>query len=243
MRVGRIIRHRLRSLFRRSSAEAEMAREFELHIEQLTKQHLASGMSLSEARLAAHREFGSTEVSKEECRDMRHVNWIEDLAKDVAYAFRLLKKSPGFTLTAVLSLALGIGVNTAIFSVVNAFLIRPLPFRQPERLAALFERNVMGEEQRMSVAPGNFLDWQNLSTSVDQISPIHTCTLTLTGWSPGSDAERVIKCNCSGNLFATLGVSPVAGRTFLPDEDRFEAPRLVVISYGLWQRRMRGRGI
>src|SRR6266849_6299093 len=158
MRVGRIVRHRLRSLFRRSSAEAEMEREFELHIEQLTKQHLASGMSLSEARLAAHREFGSIAVSKEECRDMRRVNWIEDLAKDVAYAFRLLKKSPGFTLTAVLSLALGIGVNTAIFSVVNAFLIRPLPFRQPERLAALFERNVMGEEQRMSVAPGTFLD-------------------------------------------------------------------------------------
>src|SRR5258708_40334996 len=100
MRVGRIVRHRLRSLFRRSSAEAEMAREFELHIEQLTKQHLASGMSLSEARLAAHRELGSIQVSKEECRDLRHVNWIEDLAKDFSSPSRLFEKSPGFTLTA-----------------------------------------------------------------------------------------------------------------------------------------------
>jgi putative ABC transport system permease protein len=217
-----------------------MLRELELHVEQLAKEHIARGMSESDARRAAEREFGSLEVTRELCRDMRHVNLIEDLVKDLGYALRLSKKSPGFTLTAVLSLALGIGANTAIFSVVNAFLLRPLPFAQPERLVAVFERNVMGDEPRMAVAPGNFLDWQQQSTSFEHLSAFNTFAATL--WSEGSDGtpERVAVCNCSGNLFSTLGVSPVVGRPFVADEDRFGAPRVVVISYNLWQRQFGG---
>jgi hypothetical protein len=100
MRLGRIILHRFRSLLRRSHAEAELQREIDLHIEQLTRELVVAGMTESEARLAAEREFGSLEVTKEECRDVRRIKFIEDLVRDLAYAFRLLTKSPGFTLYA-----------------------------------------------------------------------------------------------------------------------------------------------
>src|SRR5215475_5577046 len=122
MRIYRVLLHRLQSLLWRSRTEAELQRELDLHIEQLKQEHLAAGMTDMDARLAARREFGSLEMTKEQCRDMRRVNFMSDLVKDLAYALRLLKKSPGFTLTAVLSLALGIGATTAIFSLVDALM-------------------------------------------------------------------------------------------------------------------------
>src|ERR1700687_1531989 len=116
MRFVRILIRRIQSLLQRSQVEANLQREIDLHIEQLIKEYARSGMSESEARLAARREFGPLDITKEHCRDMRRINLLEDLAKDLVYSFRLLKKSPGFTLTAILSLALGIGANTIVFS-------------------------------------------------------------------------------------------------------------------------------
>src|SRR5712692_2457291 len=134
MRIRRIMAHRFRSLLHRSRVEADLQQEFDLHIDQLTREHIAAGMSEPEARLAARREFGPVSNTQEQCRDMRRVNFVADLVKDLAYAFRLSTKSPGFTLTAVLSLALAIGANTAIFSLVDAVLIRMLPVRDPRQL-------------------------------------------------------------------------------------------------------------
>ena len=134
MRLGRIAVRRFHSLLRRSRAESDLEREIDLHIEQLTKQYIAEGMSEDQARVLARREFGPVNFTKEQCRDMRRLNLVEDFAKDLVYASRLLTKSPGFTLTAMLSLALGIGANTVVFSVLNALVLRPLPVAAPDRI-------------------------------------------------------------------------------------------------------------
>src|SRR5215510_7938390 len=165
---------------------------------------------------------------------------LETFGKDLRYAVRGLLRNPGFALVAVLTLALGIGANTAIFTVVNTFLIRPLPYPEPDRLVSLFERNVVGDEQQMSVAPGNFLDWQKTATSFESMAASGIRVLTLTSDNAGTVPDRVGLCACSGTLFAVLGVKPIMGRTFTPEEDRFGAPRLAVISYALWQRRFGG---
>jgi predicted permease len=240
MRLHRILRHRLTALFQRTRVDDELQRELNLHLDQLIREHKAAGMSEHDAALAAHREFGSVEWTKEECRDMRRISFVDDLLKDVRYAARVLWRSPAFTLTAIGSLALGIGANTAIFGIVNAFLLRPLPFDHPDRLVALFERNVVGSEQMGSLAPGNFLDWQASAASFDGMSAYTMRTLTLAGDAPGAEPRRIMVCTCSGTLFSTLGVAPIVGRSFLPDEDRFGAPRAVVIGYDLWQRQFGG---
>jgi predicted permease len=241
VRFAHIIAHRLRSWFRRSRVEADLQRELDLHLEQLTKYYLTEGRSEADAGAAAHRDFGSMAWTKEHCRDAHRVGLLEDFVTDLAYAVRVLKRSPGFALTAIATLALGIGANTAIFTVVNALLLRPLPFDRPDRLVTLFERNVIGDEQQMAVAPGNLLNWQASSTAFESISGYTTRAVTLTGDNGGGfEPQRLVACACSGNLTSTLGVRPLVGRRFGPDEDRYGASPLVAISYDLWQRQFAG---
>ena len=232
MRVGRIVRHRLRSLFRRSRAEAEMQWEIDLHLEQLTKEHIAAGMTESEARLAARREFGPVEGTKEQCRDMRRVNLIEDLIRDLAYAFRVLTRSPGFTVTAVLSLALGIGANTAIFSLVDAILLRMLPVHAPRQLL------------EVSRVGGRTLSYPMYEVIRDRNQVFSGVLLTSGGRFGASarlggiDLGDVDFSPVSADYFAVLGVSPVIGRA-LTEEDIATA-NTTVISHGLWQRAFAG---
>jgi putative ABC transport system permease protein len=157
---------------------------------------------------------------------------------DLRFAFRQLLKNPGFTAIAVLTLALGIGANTAMFSVVNAVLLRPLPFQDPEKLITLWERNDKQGYNQNLVAPANFADWKAQNQSFEQIAIFETSRgLNLTG---AEEPVRVIGFKVSANLFSLLGVSPLHGRGFLPEEETPGRDRTVVLSHGLWQRRFGG---
>jgi len=231
---------RLRNLTRRDKLHRDIERELSFHINERTDELIAAGMTPQEAKQKAMRQFGNYGVHKERTRDKDIQVSLETFGKDLQYALRGLFKNPGFTVVAVMTLTLGIGANSAIFTVVNTFLIRPLPYPEPDRLVSLFERNVVADEQQMSVAPGNFLDWQKTATSYESMAASGIRVLTLTGDAAGTIPERVGICTCSGTLFRTLGVKPFIGRVFTSEEDRFGAPRLAVISYGLWQRRFAG---
>jgi predicted permease len=166
---------------------------------------------------------------------------VGTFAQDLRFALRQLLKQPAFSFTTVLVLALGLGANTAIFTVVNAFLLRPLPYKDPARLMGLFERDpidVPGGEPFNDVAPANYLDWRKLSTSFEQIAAASDGgALNLASPANAFEPQRVDAAACSSNLFLTLGIQPKLGRTFRDDEDRWGAPRVAIIGYGLWQRR------
>ncbi len=165
---------------------------------------------------------------------------VSTVSRDLRFAIRQFSQRPGFTLTAILVLALGLGANTAIFSLVNAFLLRPLPYKDPGRLVGLFERDPVGppgSDPYNAVAAGNFLDWQKESKSFEQMAAAASDAFNLASPQSLFEPQRVDACLCSHTLFSTLGVNPLLGRGFLASEDRIGAPRVVIISYNLWQRR------
>ncbi len=168
---------------------------------------------------------------------------LSTFAQNVRFTFRQLGKRPGFTVTAVLVLGLGLGANTAIFSIVNAFLLQPLPYPDSGRLTALFERDPIGppgSDPYNSVSAGHFLDWQRESRSFEEIAGAFGKPINLSSPKSLFEPQRVDACLCSHTVFATLGIHPILGRGFRPDEDRTGAARVAVISYSLWQRRFGG---
>jgi putative ABC transport system permease protein len=186
----------------------------------------------------ARLRFGNPTVYKEEIREMWTFRWLEVLGQDLRYATRTLIKSPGFTLMAALTLALGIGANTAIFSVVNAVILRPLPYKEPSRLVFLIGNVKRAQVERRGTSSADYLDWRRLSNSFEGMSIISQSTLTLTGTD---EAEPVVAEYVSQAYFPMLGVRPAAGRVFGPAED--EVPQrdpVVVISNGIWKRRFGG---
>ncbi|MEK7830951.1 MAG: ABC transporter permease, partial [Acidobacteriota bacterium] len=161
---------------------------------------------------------------------------MQTLLQDLRFGARMLLKQPSFTLIAVLTLSLGIGANTAIFSVVNAVLLRPLPFKEPERLVMIHETN-LPRFSEFSVASGNFLDWQKQNTTFERLIAIGGTVNILTG---ADEPKRLMGARVSDGFFATLGVAPQLGRTFLPEEDQSGRGNIVVLSHGLWQRAFGG---
>jgi len=159
---------------------------------------------------------------------------METFFQDIRYALRMLRKDPGFAAAAVLTLALGIGANTAIYTVINAVLLRPLPFQHPERLVTLWESNPQQEIDRAAVSPPNFVDWSDQSRTLEQIVAYRYWGFVLAG---GDAPERITGARVSASLFSLLGVKPILGRTFLPEEDRFGGNHVVLVREGFWRRR------
>jgi len=226
---------RLRSLFRRAQVEQELDEELRYHLERQIEEHIAKGMTPEEARYAALRAMGGVEQRKEECRDMRRVNFIENLLQDLRYGTRMLLKNPGFTLIAVVTLALGIGANTAIFSLVYALLLRPLPYPEPERLVMLSEKGRDGG--RKQIPYPTFGDWRERAQSFEGMASIRDQSFNLTG------VDRPVRLRgrtVNWNFFHLLGVQPQLGRMFVAEDDRYGAARTVLLSHEMWQERFGG---
>jgi predicted permease len=231
------IKARLAALFRRRELDADMDDEMHSHIEMRTQANIESGMNPEEARFAALRQFGWTESIKEDCREQRGVTWLENLVQDIRYGARQLRKNPGFTGVAVLTLALGIGANSVIFSLVHALLLHPLPVERPEQLAAVYTSDFSGTQYGTSSYP-DYVDFRDRNQVFSG-----TVAYMPTAFSLNIDGatERAFGEIVSGNYFSTLGVAPALGRGFLPEEDRTPGERAVaVISHKLWQNRFGG---
>src|SRR5262245_8875209 len=159
------LRRRFRALFHKEKLDAQMDDEMRSHIEMQAQENIEAGMEPEEARYAALRQFGGVESFKETCREQRGVSWIENWGQDIRYGARMLRKNPGFTTVAVLTLALGIGANTAIFTVAYGVLLKPLPLPQSERLVNVFEKGPDSRFPKTPVAAQNYLDWKARSKS------------------------------------------------------------------------------
>ncbi|MBI5383195.1 MAG: ABC transporter permease [Verrucomicrobia bacterium] len=232
---------KLRSLWQRREVKQEIDEELRFHLEQRTAENITAGMTPVEAAREARKRFGNLQSIREECRERRGASFGEATWQDIRYGLRTLWKNPGFTAVAVLTLALGIGANTAIFSVINGVLLRPLPYPEPDRLVTLWERNPQRGIEQERVSGPNYLDWcaQNSVFSSLSVSPgwegSETFNLVL-----GDTTTKIRATYSSSSLFTTLGAKPLLGRRLLPDEDRKEGNRAVVIGYGLWQRHFGG---
>src|SRR5271169_894632 len=229
------LRLRLRSLFRRNQVEHELSEELQFHLEQKTGEYIASGQTPDEARRTARREFGGLEQSKENCRDARSVSYIQDVLQDLGFGLRMLRSSPAFAIVAILTLALGIGANTAIFSVIHGVLLRPLPFPKQDQLMILFEKNNDGTRSNTSWA--TFMDWNRLNHSFTGVAAVSFWSPTYVG---AHDAETLIGFRVSSTFFDLMGVKLKQGRNFLPAEDVRGNNFVVILSYGFWQRAFGG---
>ncbi|HEV2297323.1 MAG TPA: ABC transporter permease [Candidatus Acidoferrales bacterium] len=225
---------RFRSLFRRTAADGELDSELRFHLEKQIAANISAGMSPAEARRQAMLEFGGVEELKEECRDMRGINWLQDFAQDVRYGLRMLRKSPGFTAVAVLTLALGIGANTAIFSIVDAVLLRTLPYPDPNQLVLMFVVPLKQQDALSAISYRDFTECRAQNRLFSEIAGNAFHDLTLTG---AGEPAIVNTAAVTPEIFSLLGAKPLAGRTLLPEDGKQGAAPVAVLSENLWRSR------
>jgi putative ABC transport system permease protein len=232
-KVGELWR-RLAMLLRRGKFERELGEEMRLHREMKERELAANGVDVNEARYAANRAFGNVMSLKEGGREEWGWRWLEDLAQDCVYGARGLRKSPGYTATAVTTLVLGIGATTAIFSVVHTVLLRALPYSDPPRLVRIEENH----DGATNFSYANYLDLRSTRhNSLEQLGAYRPWTFNVSGGAEPAQAEGAM---ISATLFDVLGVAPELGRGFTEDESRDGADNVVLLSYGLWQRQFAG---
>ena len=223
---------RLRSLFRQRQADQELDDELRDHVELKTEEYVSKGMAAQEARRMALLDMGGIEKRKEQCRDTRHVNWLQDLLHDLRYGLRMLRKSSGFTAVAILTLAVGIGANTAIFSVVDAVLLRPLAVQEPSRVVYVSET---WRDISPGLSIGNFVEVRTQASSFESLCASNSASFNL---ATDDMPERVDGEYATASYFTTFGVPPMAGRVFTAEEDQPGHDQVVVISERLWRTRL-----
>lgn len=225
-----------RDLFRRKREERELDAELRFDLEERSRAHIAAGMNPQQARYCAMQEFGSVGLAKEECRDARRTNIIENAYNDFRYALRVLLKKPAFTVVAILTLALGIGANSAIFSVVDAVLLKPLPFPDSNRLLLAYEGAPDLGFPKIEFSAPDLQIFQREQKSFESTATYQNKRFEISG---AGEPERVSGARGQWNLFDVLGVHPILGRTFTREEDS-PGHDLTIISYALWQRKFGG---
>ena len=220
------------SLFDRREKDSDLNDEIRSHLTMAAKDRIQNGQSVLDARNSALRDFGNVALVKEATREMWSGASLETFLHDLRYGARMLAKSPGFAVIAILTLALGIGANTAIFSVVNGVLLNPLPFPHPDQIVSLFTE--MPNFKNGSISYPNFEDWQRMNRSFTAIAAYRSTGFNLTG---NGEPERLHGEMISAGFFEIFGVNPLLGRTFSENEDRIGANPTVMITEGLWKRR------
>ena len=217
---------------RRKRMLEDLDQDIRDHIERETQENIARAMPAKEARHAAMRKFGNVTRVAEETRDVWSFVWLEQALQDIRLGLRRLRKSPGFTAIAILTLALGIGASTSIFSVVNTVLLGHLPYKDPGRLAMIWGTNLRRGIDKTPVSPGDFFEWKQRNAAFQDIAASYDSQMTLTGTG---NPQFLFGYAFSANYFTILGVSPELGRTFTAGEDRPGGPRVVVLSDQLWR--------
>jgi predicted permease len=228
----RELRVRLRRLLHRREDEMSMDAEMRMHIELETRERVAAGMSLDEARRTTVRDFGGIDRHKEEARDQRGFRFAEEAARDARHALRVLRRNPTYAIAAAVTLALGVGSATAIYSLVHGVLLRPLPYADPDRLAVVWERDVARSLDQNVVSVPAFEAIRQTSRSFSDVAALVPQPITLGGTEP----ERIMGADVSPSYFRLLGVHPAIGRGF-SESDEAAGTNVVVLSDGLWRRR------
>jgi predicted permease len=227
---------RVRALFRRNAVETELDDELRFHFDKQVEKLLQSGLPLPEARRVARLTFGGSEQIKEECREARGVHFFETLLRDLSFGLRQLRRSPGFTSIAVLTLALGIGSNTAIFSVVNSALLRPLAYSDPQQLY-LVKEIVPQLAKFYPLMDANLPDYQIWRRQVRSFADVAVAERDSADLTQAGEPEVIHGVRASSNIFAVLGAQPALGRAFRPEEDEPGRGNVIILTDGFWRRR------
>ena len=232
MRRLRALLWRLSELFEKRRPDSELAAELESHVALHEEDNLRSGMAPKEARRQALIKLGGMEQAKQIYREQTSLPLLETLLQDVRYGLRMLCKNPGFSSVAIVTLALGIGANTAIFSVVNGVLLRQLSYKNPDQLVSMWSSRTDMDKSAFSLP--DFIDYRDQNRTLEQISAFSAWNANLVN---AGEPERVFGVRSSANIFQTLGVNAEIGRTLLDEDDNSRNPRVVVLSHGFWNRR------
>jgi putative ABC transport system permease protein len=230
------LRARWRAIMRARRVEQDLNDELSFHMAMQTEAHVHDGVNSVDARRRARLEMGGMEQAKEHCRDALPLRWAQDFGRDIQYALRSLRREMGFTVVAVVTVALGVGANTAMFSVLNTYLLRPLPYQDPDRLVTVFRTSIHSQNWPHSAA--NFLDYRERNSVFDHMFAVNGISPSLA--QPGELAERLQALAVTADFFPALGVPAALGRWFTREEDQPGNHRVVVLSDRLWQHRFGG---